>query len=59
MQLDTDEVTRLLRARGCISTTVGPEGREFVFSDGETLEVAGRCNSCDEQEIRRFLESSP
>ncbi len=57
MQQDTAEITALLREHGCISTTVGPDGREFLFKDGERLEVGGMCNSCDEKEIREFLES--
>ena len=35
MQQDTTEVADLLREHGCISTTMGPDGREFVFSNGE------------------------
>jgi hypothetical protein len=57
MQQDTAEITELLRARGCVSTTTGPAGREFQFKDGERLEVGGMCNACDEKEIREFLES--
>jgi hypothetical protein len=57
MQRDTAEVTELLRECGCIGTTVDSAGREFQFADGERLEVGGMCNSCDENEIRRFLES--
>lgn len=57
MRQNTDEVAELLRQHGCISTTRGPDGREFQFSDGERLEVGGMCNSCDEKEIREFLES--
>jgi hypothetical protein len=53
----TAEVTELLRECGCISTTAGPDGREFQFADGERLEVGGTCNACDENEIRKFLES--
>jgi hypothetical protein len=56
MQQDTAEITELLRAHGCISTSVGPEGREFVFRNGERLEVGGMCNSCDEKEIREYLQ---
>jgi hypothetical protein len=57
MQQDTAEVTELLRECGCISTTLGSDGREFQFKDGERLEVGGMCNACDEREIREFLES--
>ena len=58
MQQDTDEISDLLRANGCISTTRIPGGgREFLFDDGERLEVGGMCNACDEKEIREFLES--
>jgi hypothetical protein len=56
MQQDTAEITELLRAHGCISTTVGPDGREFVFRNGERLEVGGMCNACDEKEIREYLQ---
>jgi hypothetical protein len=56
MQQDTTEIADLLREHGCISTTVGPDGREFLFSNGERLEVGGMCNSCDEKEIREYLE---
>ncbi len=55
MQQDTDAVSDLLRKHGCVSTTVTPDGREFHFKDGETLEVGGMCNACDEKEIRAFL----
>jgi hypothetical protein len=58
MRQDTAEITELLRAHGCISTTMGPEGREFVFRNGERLEVGGMCNSCDEKEIREYLQQS-
>jgi hypothetical protein len=57
MRQDTAEITELLRERGCISTSAGPDGREFQFADGEQLEVGGMCNACDENEIRKFLES--
>ena len=57
MQQDTAEVTELLREHGCIRTTVGSEGREFEFEDGERLEVLGMCNACDAKEIREYLES--
>lgn len=57
MRQDTAEVGELLREHGCISTTTSEAGREFQFSDGERLEVGGMCNSCDEKEIREFLES--
>jgi hypothetical protein len=57
MRQDTTEVTELLRENGCVSTTVDRDGREFVFQDGERLEVGGTCNACDEKEIRLFLES--
>jgi hypothetical protein len=57
MRQDTAEVTELLRESGCISTTVDSDGREFLFDDGERLEVGGMCNACDENEIRKFLES--
>lgn len=57
MRQDTAEVTELLRESGCISTTSGPDGRRFQFADGEELEVGGTCNACDENEIRKFLES--
>jgi hypothetical protein len=57
MRQDTAEVTELLREGGCISTTSGPDGRRFQFADGEELEVGGTCNACDENEIRKFLES--
>jgi hypothetical protein len=56
MQQDTTEVADLLREHGCINTTMGPDGREFLFSSGERLEVGGMCNSCDEKEIREFLQ---
>jgi hypothetical protein len=56
MQQDTDEISELLREHGCISTTVGPDGREFLFRDGGRLEVGGMCNSCDEKEIREYLQ---
>jgi hypothetical protein len=56
MQQDTAEITELLRAHGCISTTMGPDGREFVFRNGERLEVGGMCNACDEKEIREYLQ---
>lgn len=58
MQQDTSEVTELLLAHGCISTTRGPEGREFRFANGEQLEVGGTCNACDEREIRAYLQSA-
>jgi hypothetical protein len=54
MQQDTDAVAGLLREHGCVSTTVTPEGREFQFESGDTLEVGGMCNACDEKEIHRF-----
>ena len=57
MRQDTAEVTKLLHESGCISTTMGPDGREFQIQDGESLEVGGMCNACDEKEIRLFLES--
>jgi hypothetical protein len=57
MRQDTSEVAKLLHESGCISTTMGPDGREFQFEDGESLEVGGMCNACDEKEIRMFLES--
>jgi hypothetical protein len=58
MRQDTAEVAELLRQAGCISTTVDSGGgREFQFADGETLEVGGTCNACDEREIRKLLES--
>lgn len=57
MQQDTAEITELLRAHGCISTSRGADGREFQFADGDRLEVLGLCNACDEKEIREFLES--
>jgi hypothetical protein len=57
MRQDTDEVAELLRQAGCVSTTAGSDGRRFLFSDGEELEVGGTCNACDEIEIRKFLES--
>ena len=57
MQQDTAEIADLLRAHGCISTTRGPEGREFQFSDGDRLEVGGMCNACDAKEIRQYLDS--
>jgi hypothetical protein len=58
MQQDTAEVTEQLRDAGCISTTVDSGGgREFKFSDGETLEVGGTCNACDAIEIRKFLDT--
>ena len=57
MRQDTSEVAQLLHENGCVSTTVGRDGREFQFQDGELLEVGGMCNACDEKEIRLFLES--
>jgi hypothetical protein len=57
MRQDTARVTELLLQHGCISTTSTEAGREFRFSDGVLLEVGGLCNSCDEKEIREFLES--
>jgi len=57
MRQDTAEVSELLQENGCISTTTGPDGRQFLFADGEELEVGGMCNACDETEIRKFLES--
>jgi len=57
MRQDTARVTELLLQHGCISTTTNEDGREFRFRDGERLEVSGLCNSCDEKEIREFLES--
>ena len=57
MQQDTTEVTERLREAGCTSTIVDSGGgRVFEFADGETLEVGGMCNACDENEIRKFLE---
>jgi hypothetical protein len=58
MQQETTEVADLLRAHGCISTTLGPDGREFQFRNGERLEVSGLCNACDEKEIRAYLAST-
>jgi hypothetical protein len=56
--MDTTDITEQLRDAGCISTTVDSSGgREFQFADGETLEVGGTCNACDESEIRKFLEA--
>jgi hypothetical protein len=56
--LDTTAITEQLRDAGCIGTTVDSSGgREFQFADGETLEVGGTCNACDESEIRKFLEA--
>jgi hypothetical protein len=57
MRQDTSEVAQFLQESGCTGTTMGPGGREFQFEDGESLEVGGTCNACDEKEIRRFLES--
>jgi hypothetical protein len=58
MQQDTTEVTERLREAGCTSTIVDSDGgRAFQFADGETLEVGGMCNACDENEIRKFLEA--
>jgi hypothetical protein len=58
MQQDTAEVAERLREAGCTGTTVDAGGgREFRFSDGETLEVGGMCNACDANEIRKFLEA--
>lgn len=58
MQQDTKEVTERLREAGCTGTIVDPGGgRTFQFGDGETIEVAGMCNACDEKEIRKFLEA--
>jgi hypothetical protein len=58
MRQDTTEVTKQLREAGCTGTTVDSDGgREFQFADGETLEVTGMCNSCDEKEIRKFLRA--
>jgi hypothetical protein len=58
MQQDTTEVTERLREAGCTSPTVDSDGgRAFEFTDGETLEVGGMCNACDENEIRKFLEA--
>jgi hypothetical protein len=57
MRQDTAEITELLREHGCIRTTVGSEGREFQFENGERLEVLGLCNACDAKEIREYLES--
>ena len=57
MRQDTSAVEDLLRANGCISTSETEDGREFVFDDGERLEVTGLCNSCDEREIHEFLKS--
>jgi hypothetical protein len=59
MRQDTAEITQLLQEAGCIGTTLDPGGggREFQFADGETLEVGGMCNACDENEIRKFLEA--
>jgi len=57
MRQDTAEITERLREAGCTATTVDSGGgREFQFADGETLEVGGMCNACDENEIRKFLE---
>ena len=55
MQQDTSAIGELLLQHGCISTTTGPEGREFQFENGERLEVGGTCNSCDAREIRQYL----
>jgi hypothetical protein len=56
MRQDTAEVSERLREAGCIGTTVDSDGgSEFQFADGDTLEVGGMCNSCDEKEIRKFL----
>jgi hypothetical protein len=57
MRQDTAEVEELLQDAGCIGTTVGADGRQFQFADGEQLEVSGLCNACDANEIRKFLES--
>jgi hypothetical protein len=58
MRLDTTDISERLREAGCTGTTVDSSGgREFQFADGETLEVGGTCNACDEGEIRRFLEA--
>ena len=57
MRQDTAEITQLLHENGCTGTTMGRDGREFQFRDGERLEVGGMCNACDEKEIRLFLES--
>ncbi|MEP7243988.1 MAG: hypothetical protein ABI885_09895 [Gammaproteobacteria bacterium] len=59
MRQDTSEISELLREHGCISTTSGEGGRQFQFSDGQQQEVGGLCNSCDEKEIREFLELPP
>jgi hypothetical protein len=59
MQQDTSEVADLLREHGCLSTTLGPDGRAFQFANGERLEVGGMCNACDAREIREYLASHP
>jgi hypothetical protein len=56
MQQDTAEITELLRSYGCVGTTIDEAGREFVFRGGERLTVTGTCNSCDEREIREFVD---
>ncbi|HEV7715471.1 MAG TPA: hypothetical protein VGO53_07735 [Steroidobacteraceae bacterium] len=58
MNQDTAEVTELLRAHGCVSTTRSTEGRVFLFANGEELEVGGMCSACDEKEIRRYLRQA-
>ena len=58
MRMDTTAISEQLRDAGCIGTRVDSSGgREFQFADGETLEVGGTCNACDESEIRKFLEA--
>jgi hypothetical protein len=58
MQQDTTEVSERLLEAGCTSTIVESDGgRVFQFTEGETLEVGGMCNACDENEIRKFLEA--
>lgn len=58
MRQDTTEITERLRQAGCTSTTVDSDGgREFQFANGDTIEVGGMCNACDEKEIRKVLEA--
>ena len=48
MRQDTAAITERLREAGCIGTSETADGgREFQFDDGETLEVGGTCNACD------------